>query len=319
PTKRRSSSARMSLGVPPSLRSHSGAPVSTRRASTRPLVVATYTRSAASAGAACAGDPISWDQIWCPSDARNACTLPSIVATTSQPLSQTGRCAGLSARGNFHASEPVSPSRAVRPSGSAKISRPSPVLGSNCGCAETIHFCVPVVRSYATIRSEAMEKKTCVASYAGGTVSGLLSASVQTLRTGKSASGASDFDSAARTPAQQTAMITSDLQHMVVNTGIIPSTFRRLDEVRFRFVSHQAIIVLDFGSQYTQLIARRLRELSVYSEVWSPDTPIERIRDRSPAGIILSGGPKSVSDPGAPKCDPGVYDIGRPVLGICYG
>ena len=84
-------------------------------------------------------------------------------------------------------------------------------------------------------------------------------------------------------------------------------------------MSHQTVIVLDFGSQYTQLIARRLRELSVYSEVWAPDTPIERIRDRSPAGIILSGGPKSVSDPGAPKCDPGVYDIGRPVLGICYG
>jgi GMP synthase (glutamine-hydrolysing) len=82
---------------------------------------------------------------------------------------------------------------------------------------------------------------------------------------------------------------------------------------------HQTIIVLDFGSQYTQLIARRLRELSVYSEVWPPDAPIERIRARQPAGIILSGGPKSVSEAGAPKCDPGVYTIGRPVLGICYG
>ena len=77
--------------------------------------------------------------------------------------------------------------------------------------------------------------------------------------------------------------------------------------------------MLDFGSQYTQLIARRLRELSVYSEVWAPDTPIEEIRARKPAGIILSGGPKSVSEVGAPKCDPGVYDIGTPVLGICYG
>src|SRR6266536_2474872 len=84
-------------------------------------------------------------------------------------------------------------------------------------------------------------------------------------------------------------------------------------------VAHQTIIVLDFGSQYTQLIARRLRELSVYSEVWAPDTPIEKIRARKPAGIILSGGPKSVSEAGAPKCDPGVYDIGAPVLGICYG
>jgi len=84
-------------------------------------------------------------------------------------------------------------------------------------------------------------------------------------------------------------------------------------------VAHQTILVLDFGSQYTQLIARRLRELSVYSEVWPPDTPLEQIRARRPAGIILSGGPKSVSEVGAPKCDPGVYEIGSPVLGICYG
>ena len=81
----------------------------------------------------------------------------------------------------------------------------------------------------------------------------------------------------------------------------------------------QAIIVLDFGSQFTQLIARRLRELSVYSEVWPPDTSIEKIRARAPVGIILSGGPKSVSEPGAPKCDPQVYELGKPVLGICYG
>jgi GMP synthase (glutamine-hydrolysing) len=84
-------------------------------------------------------------------------------------------------------------------------------------------------------------------------------------------------------------------------------------------VAHQTIIVLDFGSQYTQLIARRLRELSVYSEIWPPDTPAEKIRAMEPAGIILSGGPKSVSDPGAPSCDPAVFDIGRPVFGICYG
>ena len=84
-------------------------------------------------------------------------------------------------------------------------------------------------------------------------------------------------------------------------------------------MSHQTIIVLDFGSQYTQLIARRLRELSVYSEIWPPDTPADRIRARNPAGIILSGGPKSVSDAGAPKCDAAVFDVGTPVLGICYG
>src|SRR6185369_1988582 len=57
----------------------------------------------------------------------------------------------------------------------------------------------------------------------------------------------------------------------------------------------------------------------VYSEVWSPETPMDKIRARDPVGIILSGGPKSVSDTSAPKCDPAVYGIGRPVLGICYG
>ena len=84
-------------------------------------------------------------------------------------------------------------------------------------------------------------------------------------------------------------------------------------------MAHQTIIVLDFGSQYTQLIARRLRELSVYSEVWAPDTPAEKIAEGKPAGIILSGGPKSVSDPGAPQCDRRLFDLDVPVLGICYG
>jgi len=84
-------------------------------------------------------------------------------------------------------------------------------------------------------------------------------------------------------------------------------------------VTHQSLIVLDFGSQYTQLIARRLRELSVYSEVWPPDTPASKIAARKPVGIILSGGPKSVSEPGAPHCDPALFDLGVPVLGICYG
>jgi GMP synthase (glutamine-hydrolysing) len=84
-------------------------------------------------------------------------------------------------------------------------------------------------------------------------------------------------------------------------------------------LAHQTILVLDFGSQYTQLIARRLRELSVYSEVVPFNTPIEKIRARRPAGIILSGGPKSVSEAGAPKCDMALFDSGMPVLGICYG
>jgi GMP synthase (glutamine-hydrolysing) len=57
----------------------------------------------------------------------------------------------------------------------------------------------------------------------------------------------------------------------------------------------------------------------VYSEIWPPDTPADRIRARQPVGVILSGGPRSVGDPGAPKCDPALFDLGTPVLGICYG
>ncbi|HEY0872979.1 MAG TPA: glutamine-hydrolyzing GMP synthase [Vicinamibacterales bacterium] len=84
-------------------------------------------------------------------------------------------------------------------------------------------------------------------------------------------------------------------------------------------MNHQTIVVLDFGSQFTQLIARRLRELSVYAEILPFDTPLARIQERKPVGIILSGGPKSVSEEGAPHSDPGIYTAGVPVLGICYG
>jgi len=84
-------------------------------------------------------------------------------------------------------------------------------------------------------------------------------------------------------------------------------------------VSHQTILILDFGSQFTQLIARRLRELSVYCEILPFHTSLATLRERKPAGIILSGGPKSVSETGAPKSDPGVMSLGVPVLGICYG
>src|SRR3954468_6000635 len=84
-------------------------------------------------------------------------------------------------------------------------------------------------------------------------------------------------------------------------------------------VTHQTIVVLDFGSQFTQLIARRLRELSVYSEILPFNTPIAEIRARNPVGIVLSGGPRSVSEASAPRCEPAVFDAGVPVLGICYG
>ena len=72
-------------------------------------------------------------------------------------------------------------------------------------------------------------------------------------------------------------------------------------------MTHQTIIVLDFGSQFTQLIARRLRELSVYSEILPFDTPLAEVLARAPAGVILSGGPTSVSEPGAPHCDFAVF------------
>ncbi len=84
-------------------------------------------------------------------------------------------------------------------------------------------------------------------------------------------------------------------------------------------MTHQTIIVLDYGSQYTQLIARRLRELAVYSEVLPFDTPPDRIAAKDPVGIILSGGPRSVSEPEAPRSDPHILEMGAPVLGICYG
>ena len=81
----------------------------------------------------------------------------------------------------------------------------------------------------------------------------------------------------------------------------------------------QSIVVLDFGAQYSQLIARRIRELSVFSVVLPCNTSLDEIRSYSPAGIILSGGPSSVYDKDAPVADQRVFSLGLPVLGICYG
>ena len=81
----------------------------------------------------------------------------------------------------------------------------------------------------------------------------------------------------------------------------------------------EKIIVLDFGSQYSQLIARRIRECHVYSQIVPFSTKAEKIAAENPAGIILSGGPASVYAPNAPKCDPAIFDLGIPLLGICYG
>ncbi len=81
----------------------------------------------------------------------------------------------------------------------------------------------------------------------------------------------------------------------------------------------ELILVLDFGAQYTQLIARRVRECKVYCEIVPFDTSLEVIASKKPCGIIFSGGPSSVYEPGAPHADPGIYDLGFPLLGICYG
>ena len=84
-------------------------------------------------------------------------------------------------------------------------------------------------------------------------------------------------------------------------------------------ITAEKVLVLDFGSQYAQLIARRVREQRVYCEIVRHDLPMERIRELAPAGLILSGGPSSVYAEGAPRCDPAIFESGIPVLGICYG
>jgi GMP synthase (glutamine-hydrolysing) len=79
------------------------------------------------------------------------------------------------------------------------------------------------------------------------------------------------------------------------------------------------VLVVDLGAQYAQLIARRVRECRVYSEIVAHDLPIDELKARRPAGVILSGGPASVYEPGAYDVDPALYGLGVPVLGICYG
>ncbi|WP_338554506.1 glutamine-hydrolyzing GMP synthase [Paenibacillus sp. KS-LC4] len=82
---------------------------------------------------------------------------------------------------------------------------------------------------------------------------------------------------------------------------------------------NEIIIVLDFGGQYNQLIARRIRDLGVYSELLPFNTSVERIREIQPKGIVFSGGPASVYETDSPLVDPAIYDLGIPIFGICYG
>src|SRR5271157_3548226 len=87
----------------------------------------------------------------------------------------------------------------------------------------------------------------------------------------------------------------------------------------FDHLHQERILILDFGSQTTQLIARRVRESHVYCEIHPFNMTIEEIENFKPKGIILSGGPASVHDEGAPLADLKVFELGIPVLGICYG
>ena len=94
----------------------------------------------------------------------------------------------------------------------------------------------------------------------------------------------------------------------------VPQTLENLGKLK-----GQIIVILDFGSQYSELIARRIRETQVYSEVISYRTTAEQLRQINPKGIILSGGPNSVYSDYAPHCDPEIWQLGIPVLGVCYG
>jgi len=84
-------------------------------------------------------------------------------------------------------------------------------------------------------------------------------------------------------------------------------------------IHSEKILILDFGSQVTQLIARRVREQSVYCEIQPYNISLAKIREYDPKGIILSGGPSSVYDTDAPHSDPAIFDLGIPIFGICYG
>jgi len=83
--------------------------------------------------------------------------------------------------------------------------------------------------------------------------------------------------------------------------------------------NHEIVLVMDFGGQYSQLIARRIRECGVYCEIVPFSAPLAKLKAMAPKGIVFSGGPNSVYAPGAPRCDLGVFALGVPVLGICYG
>src|SRR5262245_20917582 len=81
----------------------------------------------------------------------------------------------------------------------------------------------------------------------------------------------------------------------------------------------EQVLIFDFGAQYGQLIGRRLRDLNVFCRIVRHDLSAARVADLKPRGIIFSGGPASVYEPNAPRCDPAIFDLGIPILGMCYG
>ena len=105
-----------------------------------------------------------------------------------------------------------------------------------------------------------------------------------------------------------------------MNTAVtLPTEQTSLNSEDVGALNRQIIIILDFGSQYSELIARRIRETQVYSEVLSYRTTAEQLRKLNPKGIIFSGGPNSVYSEHAPHCDPEIWNLGVPILGVCYG
>src|SRR6266480_6057503 len=100
--------------------------------------------------------------------------------------------------------------------------------------------------------------------------------------------------------------------------GMDPVSSEAIDVERPE-TARQEVLVLDFGGQYSQLIARRIRECGVFAELLPHDTALERIRERRPAALVLSGGPASVYSEGAPELRRELLELDLPVLGICYG
>ncbi|NES83480.1 MAG: glutamine-hydrolyzing GMP synthase [Moorea sp. SIO2B7] len=106
---------------------------------------------------------------------------------------------------------------------------------------------------------------------------------------------------------------------MTTQTKPIPQSETLPTKSENNSLNRQMLVIIDFGSQYSELIARRIRETQVYSEVLSYRTTAEQIQQINPKGIILSGGPNSVYDDGTPQCDPEIWHLGIPILGVCYG